>query len=265
MGPDEKDDESVSHHLRVRCTQALLMSPSIQSLHDLGNLCKSRGIISSSYHIQFHMSDKNTNGVQTGFSTMVKVGHEVPDFEFEIFQKEAVKKMRFSDVKGRWLILFFYPADFTFVCPTELEELADCYKECVDLDAEIISMSQDSVFVHKAWHDASPTIKKIQFPMGADPAGRLARAFGTYVEGGLLDYTDDEGLSLRGTFIIDPDGIVRTMEIHDNALGRSAKELLRKLQAAQFVRTHGGQVCPADWNPGDETITGGDLSLVGKI
>jgi NADH-dependent peroxiredoxin subunit C len=202
---------------------------------------------------------------QNGFSSLVKVGHPIPDFEFEIFQDDEIKKARFSDYKDKWIILFFYPADFTFVCPTELEELADCYVDCSKIDAEIISMSEDTPFVHKAWHDASPSIKKIAFPMGSDPAARIARAFGVYVEGDGLDHTDDEGLALRATFIIDPDGIVRTAEVHDNAIGRSAKELVRKLQAAQFVREHGGQVCPAGWNPGDETLTGGDMDLVGKI
>lgn len=205
------------------------------------------------------------SGDNHGFVSLVRVGHPIPDFEFEVFHKEKISKIRFSDYHGKWLILFFYPADFTFVCPTELEELADCYKNCVDLDAEIISVSADTVFTHKAWHDTSPAIQKIEFPMAADPAGRLARAFGTYIEEGTLEHTDDEGLSLRGTFLIDPDGIVRAMEVHDNAIGRSAKELIRKLQAAQFVRTHGGQVCPADWQPGDQTIEKGNLELVGKI
>ena len=195
---------------------------------------------------------------------MVKVGHPVPDLEFEAFHKEDNKKLRFSDYNGKWVVLVFYPADFTFVCPTELEELADCYKECVDMDAEIISMSTDTVFTHKAWHDTSPAVKKIEYPMGADPSGRISRAFGVYIEEGGLDYIEDEGLALRGTFIIDPDGILRTSEIHDNSIGRSAKELMRKLNAAQFVRKHGGQVCPAAWEPGDEGITKG-LDLVGKI
>ena len=202
---------------------------------------------------------------EQGYVSMVKVGHTVPDFEFEIFQDEKIKKVHFSDYKNKWIIVFFYPADFTFVCPTELEELADCYKDCIGMDAEIISVSADTVFTHKAWHDTSDAIKKIKFPMAADPAGRLSRAFGTYIEGGTLEHTDDEGLSLRGTFVIDPDGILRTMEIHDNAIGRSGKELIRKIQAAQFVRAHGGQVCPAEWQPGDETLKGGDLNLVGKI
>jgi peroxiredoxin (alkyl hydroperoxide reductase subunit C) len=197
--------------------------------------------------------------------SLIKVGHAVPDFEFEVFHKDEIRKVRLFDYKNKWVIVFFYPADFTFVCPTELEELADCYDECIKLDTEIISVSSDTVFTHKAWHDASDAIKKIRFPMAADPAGRLAKAFGTYIDGEALDHTEDEGLSLRGTFLIDPDGVVRAMEVHDNALGRSAKELMRKLQAAQFVRTHGGQVCPAEWQPGDETLKGGDLDLVGKI
>lgn len=200
-----------------------------------------------------------------GFMSMVKVGHPVPDFEFEIFQDDKVKKVRFSDYKNKWLAVFFYPADFTFVCPTELEELAKLYKDFKKLDTEIISMSADTVFTHKAWHDTSPSIKQIEFPMGADPAGRISGTFGVRVENHGLDHIEDEGLSLRGTFLIDPDGIVRTAEVHDNGIGRSGKELMRKVQAAQFVATHGGQVCPAEWNPGDDTLKGGDMSMVGKI
>ncbi len=200
-----------------------------------------------------------------GFKALVKVGHPVPDFEFEVYHEDKVKKVRFSDYKNKWLIVFFYPADFTFVCPTELEELAILSPQFDKLDTEVISMSADTVFTHKAWHDMSPSIQKIGFPMGADPAGRVTRAFGTLIENGGLEHIEDEGLSLRGTFIIDPDGVVKTAEVHDNGIGRSGKELLRKLQAAQFVKTHGGQVCPAEWNPGDDTLKGGDLDLVGKI
>lgn len=206
----------------------------------------------------------DTSSEYEGFLSMVRVGHPVPDFEFEVLYKEKIEKVRFSDYKGKWIVLFFYPADFTFVCPTELEELADCYSECIDLETEIISVSSDTVFTHKAWKDVSPTIAKINFPMAADPAGRLAMAFGTYVESDGLSHVEDEGLSLRGTFIIDPDGILRTAEIHDNSIGRSAKELIRKLKAAQFVRTHGGQVCPANWEEGKDTLEPG-LDLVGKI
>lgn len=207
-----------------------------------------------------------TNESYQGFNAMVKVGHPVPDFEFEVFHKGKAGKVRFSDYKGKqWIILFFYPADFTFVCPTELEELADSYKALQDLEAEVISVSTDTVFTHKAWHDTSPSIKKIEFPMGADPSGRLSIAFGTYVEAESLNAVEDEGLALRGTFIIDPDGIVRAMEMNDNSIGRSAKELIRKLKAAQFVRSHGGQVCPASWEEGDATLKGGDMEMVGKI
>jgi NADH-dependent peroxiredoxin subunit C len=206
------------------------------------------------------------NEVSTaGFTAQVKVGHPVPDYEFAVFQDDAVKKVRLSDYKGKWLVLFFYPADFTFVCPTELEELSKLYPEFTKLDAEIVSVSDDTVFTHKAWHDTSPSIKSIAFPMGADPAGRLSRAFGTYIQNDGLEHVEDEGLSLRGTFIIDPDGILKTAEIHDNGIGRSAKELMRKLQAAQFVKKNGGQVCPAEWNPGDDTLKDGDMQLVGKI
>ncbi len=207
----------------------------------------------------------NETSESTGFVSMIKVGHPVPDFEFEIFQDDKVKKTRFSDYKNKWLVLFFYPADFTFVCPTELEELATLYPEFTKLETEVISMSADTVFTHKAWHDTSPSIQKIQFPMGSDPSGRIAHAFGVRISNRGLDHVEDEGLTLRGTFIIDPDSIVRTAEVHDNGIGRSGKELLRKLQAAQFVKTHGGQVCPAEWQPGGDTLKGGDMSMVGKI
>lgn len=204
------------------------------------------------------------NAAQSEFVSMAKVGHQVPDLECEVFYNGDVKKMRFSDYRDKWLVVFFYPADFTFVCPTELEELADSYQEFKKLDVEIMSMSADTIFAHKAWHDMSPAIAKIEFPMGADPSGRVARAFGVHIEGGGMDHTDDEGLALRGTFLIDPEGVLRVVEVHDNSIGRSAKELIRKIQAARFVREHGGSVCPASWNPGDDTLTPG-MDLVGKI
>ncbi len=187
---------------------------------------------------------------------MIQVGQSIPDSELEAFHNEEIKKVKLSDYRGKWLVLIFYPADFTFICPTELEEAANYYEEFKKVGAEIMSVSTDTAFVHKAWHDQSPAIGKVKFPMLADPTGKLCRAFGIYLE--------DEGLSLRGSFIIDPDGILRACEIHDNSIGRSAKELLRKLQAAAFVREHQEQVCPASWEPGKETLTPG-LDLVGKI
>ena len=187
---------------------------------------------------------------------MIKIGEKVPDFEVDVYHNDDVKKVKFSDYKGKWLVLLFYPADFTLICPTELEEAAIAYDEFKKADAEILSVSTDTVYVHKAWHDVSPAIKKIKYPMVADPTGKLCRALATYNE--------DNGLSWRGTFIIDPDGVLKAFEIHDNSIGRSAKEILRKVQAAKFVREHKGEVCPASWEPGKKTLKPG-LDLVGKI
>jgi peroxiredoxin (alkyl hydroperoxide reductase subunit C) len=192
---------------------------------------------------------------------MIKINQRISDLEianleFEAFHNNEIKRLRLSDYKGKWLVLIFYPADFTFVCPTELEEAANYYDEFKKLGAEVLSVSTDTVYVHKAWHDVSPAIKKIKFPMVADPAGKLCREFGTYIE--------EEGISVRGSFIIDPDGKLVAYEMHDNSIGRSTKELLRKLQAAIFVREHKGEVCPASWEPGKKTLKP-SLSLVGKI
>ncbi|MBF8281073.1 MAG: prx-1 [Candidatus Magasanikbacteria bacterium] len=187
---------------------------------------------------------------------MLQIGHPIPEFTLKAYHQDAEKIVKLSEYRGQWLVLVFYPADFTFVCPTELAELADFYDQFVANGAEVMSASTDTIFVHKAWHDESPMIRKIKFPMLADPTGNLCRAFGTYIE--------EEGLSLRGSFIIDPDGILRCFELHDNSIGRSSKELLRKLQAAKFVREHSGEVCPASWAPGQETLKPG-LNLVGKL
>lgn len=187
---------------------------------------------------------------------MIKIGDKIPNLEFEAFHNDKIKKTKFSAYKGKWLVLIFYPADFTFVCPTELEEAARLYNDFKKSDAEVMSVSTDTAFVHKAWHDNSPAIKKVKFPMIADPTGKISREFGTYIE--------EEGLSLRGSFIIDPDGVLQAYEVHENSIGRSIKELLRKLNAAKFVREHGGEVCPVNWEPGKKTLKPG-LKLVGKI
>lgn len=187
---------------------------------------------------------------------MVKVGEKVTDAKFQVYHNDDIKEMKLSDFKGKWLALIFYPADFTFICPTELEEAAGLYEDFKKEGAELVSVSTDTVFVHKAWHDASQAIKKIKFPMAADPTGNLCREFGTYIE--------SDGLSLRGSFIIDPDGVLKCWELHDNSIGRSAKELLRKVKAAKFVRDNKGEVCPASWEPGKKTLKPG-LDLVGKI
>ncbi|OYV83756.1 MAG: peroxiredoxin [Parcubacteria group bacterium 21-54-25] len=196
--------------------------------------------------------------------SLVRIGEAIPDHEFEVFQKGEVRTMKFSDVRGKWMVIVFYPADFTFVCPTELEEFAKLYPKFKDLNAEVVSFSTDTVFAHKAWHDASEGIHTIEYPMGADPSGKIAYAFGTLVEGDGKAFTPDEGLSLRGTFIIDPQGVLRSMEINDNSVGRSSRETYRKLQAIQYVETHDGKVCPASWEPGDDDLTPG-MDLVGKL
>jgi peroxiredoxin (alkyl hydroperoxide reductase subunit C) len=198
------------------------------------------------------------------YTAQVKVGQAVPDFEFEAFQGGDTKALSLSQFRGKWVVLVFYPADFSFVCPTELEELAKLYPKFQEANAEVISVSTDTVYVHKAWHDASDGIKTITYPMAADPSGKLSYAFGVLVEGGEAELTQDEGLAMRGTFIIDPSGVLRAMEINDNSMGRKAAETLRKLQAAQFVDTHKGQVCPASWEPGDDTLEPG-MDLVGKL
>lgn len=198
------------------------------------------------------------------FHSRVRVGEPVPDFEFEVYHEDAIKKMSLSGLHGKWIVLMFYPADFTFVCPTELEDMAKLYPKFQELGAEVISVSSDTVHVHKAWHDASEGIRTVKYPMAADPSGKMAYAFGTLIEGGEAQLTPDEGLSMRGTFIIDAAGVLRAMEINDNSMGRKAAETLRKLQMAQFVDTHKGQVCPASWEPGDGTLEPG-LDLVGKL
>ena len=187
---------------------------------------------------------------------MVMVGEKVQDFELKAFHNEQEKMIKLSDYKGKWIVLLFYPADFTFICPTELEDAANLYNEFKAVGAEILSISTDTVFVHKAWHDHSPSIKKITYPMLSDSTGKVCRQFGTYIE--------NDGLSLRGSFIIDPDGILKCMDVHDNSVGRNAKEVLRKLKAAKFVRENPGEVCPANWEEGKKTLRPG-LDLVGKI
>lgn len=186
----------------------------------------------------------------------VSIGDKVPDFELPAFHEGKEKKVKLSHYKGKWAILFFYPADFTFVCPTELEDMAEHYDEFKKIGTEILSVSRDTVFVHKAWHDTSDSIRKIKFPMLSDTKGEICSLFGTLCH--------EDGLSFRGSFIIDPDGVLKAFEVHDNSIGRSARELIRKLKAAQFVREHGGEVCPANWEPGGDTLKPG-MDLVGKM
>lgn len=192
---------------------------------------------------------------------VLRIGDNLPELVVPAYHpvKDEEVSLKITDYIGKWKIFFFYPADFTFVCPTELEEMADNYAAFQAEGAEVFSVSTDTVFVHKAWHDNSEAIKKIKYPMIADPAGMLSKLFGVYITVG-----GDAGLALRGTFIVDPEGVLKTIEIHDNSIGRSAKETLRKLRAAKFVAEHGGNVCPASWEPGSDTLKPG-MDLVGKI
>jgi len=187
---------------------------------------------------------------------MSLINKKVNDFKVTAYHDGAFKDVSLDSIKGKWSLFFFYPADFTFVCPTELEDLADNYDKFKEVDCEIYSVSEDTHFVHKAWADASETIGKIKYPMLADPTGKLARDFDVLIE--------DAGQALRGSFIVDPDGIIKAYEVNDLGIGRNSDELLRKVQAAQFVAEHGDQVCPAKWTPGAETLTP-SLDLVGKL
>lgn len=187
------------------------------------------------------------------------IGKRVPNLEFDYYHQEKFSHAHFSDYKGTWIVVFFYPADFTFVCPTELEEMQKNYKKFQAFGAEVLSVSTDTKFTHKAWHDHSPAIKTLAYPMVADPSGEISKTFGVYIDEG-----EDAGLALRGSFVIDPDGILQAYEVHANNVGRSADELLRKLEAAIFVREHHGEVCPANWKKGSKTLKP-SIDLVGKI
>ncbi len=187
---------------------------------------------------------------------MSQIGKEIIDFKVQAFVNNSFETVTKESVLGKWSIFFFYPADFTFVCPTELEDLADLYSDFKSAGAEIYSVSTDTHFVHKAWHDTSDTIKKIKYPMLADPTGALSRGFDVMIE--------ELGLADRGTFIVNPEGKIVSYEVVAGNIGRNAEELLRKLKALQFVASHDGEVCPAKWKEGAKTLKPG-IDLVGKI
>lgn len=187
---------------------------------------------------------------------MSLINSQIKPFSATAYHNGKFVPVTEANLKGKWTVLFFYPADFTFVCPTELGDLADHYATFKSLGVELYGVSTDTHFTHKAWHDTSETIKKVQYPLIGDPTGALTRQFEVMVE--------ETGLALRGTFVIDPQGKIKIMEVHDDGIGRDANELLRKVQAAQYVAANPGQVCPAKWTPGAETLAP-SLELVGKI
>ncbi|WP_126447456.1 alkyl hydroperoxide reductase subunit C [Sulfuricystis multivorans] len=177
-------------------------------------------------------------------------------FKAQAYHNGKFVEITDADVKGKWSVFFFYPADFTFVCPTELGDMADLYPEFQKIGVEVYAVSTDTHFVHKAWADASETIKKIKYPMIGDPTGTISRNFDVMIE--------EEGLALRGTFVMNPQGVIKVIEIHDLGIGRDASELLRKVKAAQYIEAHPGEVCPAKWKEGEATLKP-SLELVGKI
>lgn len=184
------------------------------------------------------------------------INTEVKPFKATAYHGGKFVDVTEADLKGKWSVVFFYPADFTFVCPTELGDLADNYAEFQKMGVEIYSVSTDTHFTHKAWHDTSDSIKKIQYPMIGDPTGLICRNFEVMIE--------EAGLADRGTFVIDPDGKIQIIEVNAGGIGRDASELLRKVKAAQYVATHPGEVCPAKWKEGEATLAP-SLDLIGKI
>lgn len=187
---------------------------------------------------------------------MSQIGKQVVDFKVQAFANNAFKDVSKADVLGKWSVFFFYPADFTFVCPTELEDLADKYDEFKASGCEVYSVSTDTHFVHKAWHDTSETIKKIKYPMLADPTGVLSRGFDVMIE--------EAGMAERGTFIVNPAGEIVAYEVIAGNVGRNAEELLRRLKALQFVANNPAEVCPAKWKEGNATLKP-SIDLVGVI
>ncbi|WP_059103188.1 alkyl hydroperoxide reductase subunit C [Shouchella shacheensis] len=187
---------------------------------------------------------------------MSLIGTEVQPFTAQAYKNGDFIEVTEENLKGKWSVVCFYPADFSFVCPTELEDLQGQYESLQELGAEVYSVSTDTHFVHKGWHDASEKIGKITYAMIGDPSQTISRNFQVLNEA--------SGLADRGTFIIDPDGVIQTVEINADGIGRDASILVNKIKAAQYVRNNPGEVCPAKWEEGTDTLTP-SLDLVGKI
>ncbi len=187
---------------------------------------------------------------------MSLINTQIKPFKANAFHNGKFIELTDASLKGKWSVIVFMPAAFTFNCPTEVEDAADNYAEFQKAGAEVYVVTTDTHFSHKVWHETSAAVSKAKFPLVGDPTHTLTRAFDVHI--------DEEGLALRGTFVIDPNGVIKTLEIHDNAIARDMKETLRKLKAAQYVASHPGRVCPAKWKDGEKTLTP-SLDLVGKI
>lgn len=187
---------------------------------------------------------------------MSLINTQVQPFKVNAFHNGKFIEVTEESLKGKWSVLIFMPAAFTFNCPTEIEDAAEHYAEFQKAGTEVYIVTTDTHFSHKVWHETSPAVGKAQFPLVGDPTHQLTRAFGVHIE--------EEGLALRGTFVINPEGEIKICEIHDLGIGRDAGELLRKVKAAQYVAAHPGEVCPAKWREGEETLKP-SLDLVGKI
>ena len=189
---------------------------------------------------------------------MLQINTEIKPFKATAFKpgNEDFITIDSEDLHGRWNIFFFYPADFTYVCPTELEDLADNYETFQKMGVDIYGVSTDSHFCHKAWFDSSEAIGKIQYPLISDNTFVISRNFEVLRE--------EEGRAERGTFVVDPDGLIKVMEITCEGVGRDAEALLQKVKAAQYIRENPDEVCPAKWKEGEATLAP-SLDLVGKI
>lgn len=184
------------------------------------------------------------------------INSKLPQFSVKAYHAGNFITVTDEDLRGKWAILFFYPVNFCFICPTELSDLAEKYEQFKEMGVEVYSVSTDSHFAHKAWHEFSENVRKVKFPMLADRAGVIARSLGIYIE--------DEGVTHRSTFVINPDGRIKIVEMQDNPIGRNSEELLRKVQAAIFIADHPGEGCPANWKLGDETVKP-NIDLIGKL
>ena len=232
----------------------LLLIAKSYRLHSYDSFNKYIGLPHNAFH-GFGTRIQLSNNIKSiGIKTMINT--EIKPFNATAFKEGQFVEVSEKDVKGKWAIFFFYPADFTFVCPTELGDVADNYAELQKMGVEVYSVSTDTHFTHKAWHDSSDTIGKINYYMLGDQTGQITNNFGVMREG--------QGLADRATFLVDPEGVIQAMEITAEGIGRDADDLMRKVKAAQYVAAHPGEVCPAKWKEGEATLAP-SLDLVGKI